>query len=286
MNVPAAARVRQLELNMERWRWLPRDLGERHIFVNVPEYRLEVWEHGQVPLSMRVVVGKQDTPTPIFSDDMTYLVFAPYWNVPPDIVEKETLPSVMNDPAFLQRTNMEIVDKKGQPIDPAAVDLSNPAAYRFRQKPGASNSLGLVKFMFPNQFNVYLHDTPADSLFARATRSFSHGCVRLEQPEKLAEYVLRDQPAWTPERIAEAMHGTEETTVKLRAKLPVYIAYFTARVSPDGLVQFRRDVYNIDAQQAARFTTVLARLKEHAVTAGEAARTEAQPGKNGAKAGS
>src|SRR5205814_3749782 len=128
----------------------------------------------------------------------------------------ETLPSVMRDPTFLEKTNMEVIDAKGNPVDPESVDLSNPAAYRFRQRPGTSNSLGLVKFMFPNTFNVYLHDTPADSLFARATRSFSHGCVRIEKPDALASYVLADQPSWTSERIQEAMHGREETGVKLR----------------------------------------------------------------------
>ena len=135
--------------------------------------------------------------------------------MPSDIVKKETVPHALRDPAFLERTNMEVLDKSGNTVDPASIDMENAAAYRFRQRPGASNSLGLVKFMFPNQFNVYLHDTPADSLFARATRSFSHGCVRLEQPDKLAQYVLGDQPAWTPERIDQAMHGGQETTVKL-----------------------------------------------------------------------
>ena len=134
---------------------------------------------------MKVVVGKKDTPTPIFADDMTYIIFAPYWNVPPEIAAKETLPRVLSDPAFLQKMNMEVLDAAGNVVDPGSIDQSSPGAYRFRQRPGASNSLGLVKFMFPNQYDIYLHDTPADSLFARAVRSFSHGCVRLEQPEQL-----------------------------------------------------------------------------------------------------
>jgi murein L,D-transpeptidase YcbB/YkuD len=187
---------------------------------------------------------------------MTYLIFAPYWNVPDSIAQNETLPNVMRDPSFLEKTNMEVLDKSGHVVDPSAVDLSNPGEYRFRQRPGGSNSLGSVKFMFPNQFNVYLHDTPADSLFARATRSFSHGCVRVEEPEALAEYVLRDQPQWTRERIESAMHANEETTVKLKASIPVYLGYWTARVTPDGVVQFRPDIYGIDEQQ----TTLLVRL--------------------------
>ena len=276
MNVPVNERVAQLALNLERWRWLPRDLGDRHIFVNVPEYRLEVWDHGRVPLAMRVVVGKKDTPTPIFADEMTYVVFAPYWNVPPDIAEKETLPSAMSDPAFLQRANMEVVDAKGNPVDPATVDLSDPKAYRFRQRPGTSNSLGLVKFMFPNKYDVYLHDTPADSLFARATRSFSHGCVRIAEPEKLAEYVLRDKPDWTPERIGAAMHAGEESTVKLREPIPVYLAYFTARVSPDGIVQFRNDVYGIDQRQSAMLAATLQKMKARAAASESASAAAAK----------
>jgi len=271
LNVPAEARVQQIELNLERWRWLPRDFGDRYIIVNIPEYRLEVWDERRVALAMRVVVGKKDTPTPILSDQMTYLVFAPYWNVPDDIVQNETLPSVMRDPAFLERTNMEVVDSKGNIVDPVSVDLSNPAAYRFRQRPGTSNSLGLVKFMFPNTFNVYLHDTPADSLFARAIRSFSHGCVRVEQPEALAEYVLADQPSWTAEKIQAAMHGEDETTVKLKRPIPVYLGYWTARVSADGVLQFRSDVYDIDVRQTQTLAERLTRLRQHAAAAASAA---------------
>jgi L,D-transpeptidase YcbB len=267
MNVPLDARLRQIELNMERWRWLPRDLGERYILVNIPDMRLDVWDHGTVPLSMRVVVGKPDTQTPIFNDTMTYIVFAPYWNVPTDIAKKETLPSVVRDPGFLDRMNMAVVDGSGKEVDPASIDLDSPGSYRFRQRPGTSNALGLVKFMFPNQFNVYLHDTPADSLFARASRSFSHGCVRLEQPEKLAAYVLRDQPEWTPDRISEAMHGAEEHHVKLKEPIPVYLGYWTARVTTDGVVQFRKDVYGIDGQLTAKLAERLDRLKVSAVAA-------------------
>jgi murein L,D-transpeptidase YcbB/YkuD len=267
MNVPVEARIDQIALNLERWRWLPRDLGERYILVNVPEYRLEVWEHNQVPLTMRVVVGKKDTPTPIFADDMTHVVFSPYWNVPPDIVKNETVPSALRDPAFLQRTNMEVLDKNGNPVDPSSIDISDVREYRFRQRPGSSNSLGLVKFMFPNSYNVYLHDTPADSLFARATRSFSHGCVRVEQPEKLAQYVLGDQPEWTPERIAAAMHAGTEKTVKLAKPIPVYLGYWTARVSADGIVQFRDDLYDIDARLRTLLTRTIDQLKTQAAAA-------------------
>ena len=270
MNVPVEARLAQIQLNLERWRWLPRELGERYILVNIPEYRLEVWEDDNVPLSMRTVVGKQDTPTPIFSDEMTHVVFSPYWNVPPDIVAGETLPSVMSDPGFLERQNMEVLDASGKPVDPSSIDLSEPDKYRFRQRPGAENSLGFVKFMFPNQFNVYLHDTPADSLFARASRSYSHGCVRLEQPLALAQYVLADQPEWTKEKIEEAMHAGEERHVKLKKAIPVYLGYWTARVSADGILQFRPDIYGVDARQTSLLRDRLARLRRTAAAASTA----------------
>jgi murein L,D-transpeptidase YcbB/YkuD len=261
MNVPIEERIEQIQLNLERWRWLPRDLGERHVLVNIPEYRLEVWDGSNVPVTMRVVVGKQDTPTPIFNDQMTHIVFSPYWNVPPGIAEGETLPAVLRDPDFLNRQNMEVLDASGRPVDPGSMDLSDPSRYRFRQRPGTTNSLGLVKFMFPNQFDVYLHDTPADSLFARAARSFSHGCVRLEQPVALAQYLLRDQPEWTKERVEEAMHAGEERHVKLKEPIPVYLGYWTARVSADGIVQFRKDVYDIDTRQRRLLADRLARQR-------------------------
>jgi murein L,D-transpeptidase YcbB/YkuD len=267
MNVPLETRISQITMNMERWRWLPRELGDRYILVNIPEMRLDVYEGTNVPLTMRVVVGKQDTQTPIFNGEMSYLVFSPYWNVPESIAMEETLPALMADPDFLARNNMEVVDKSGNPVDPTTVDLSDPEAYRFRQRPGTDNSLGLVKFMFPNQFNVYLHDTPADSLFERTTRSFSHGCVRVEDPVALAQYVLRDQGEWTRERIDEAMHAGEEKHVKLKEPLPVYLGYWTARVRPDNTVQFRSDVYQIDR----RLTTLLADRLERLRKSGEAA---------------
>ncbi|MDQ3417673.1 MAG: L,D-transpeptidase family protein [Acidobacteriota bacterium] len=267
LNIPLDYRINQIAMNMERWRWLPRDLGDRFMLVNIPEMSLDVFDNDKVALTMRVVVGKQDTPTPIFNDEMTYLVFSPYWNVPDSIAQGETLPAVINDPGFLQRTNMEVVDKAGNVVDPSTVDLNDPAAYRFRQKPGGDNSLGLVKFMFPNQFNVYLHDTPADSLFERAARSFSHGCVRVEDPVALAQYVLRDQPEWTADRIREAMEAGTEKHVKLKSPIPVFLGYWTARVRPDNTVQFRRDVYEVDGKLQARLNDRLARLRR----SGEAA---------------
>jgi L,D-transpeptidase YcbB len=262
LNVPLDARIRQIELNLERWRWLPRDLGDHYILVNIPEMRLRVYEKGRVPLSMNVVVGTKATQTPIFNDEMSYLVFSPYWNVPDSIAQGETLPGMMRDPAYLARNNMEVIDTSGQVVDPSSMDTEALENYRFRQRPGRANSLGLVKFMFPNQFSVYLHDTPATSLFTRANRAFSHGCVRLAEPVALAAYVLRDQREWNAKAIEAAMHSGTEKTVKLTEKLPVYLGYWTASVDEDGVLHFLHDVYGIDAGQRARLTDRMNRLKK------------------------
>ena len=250
LNVPVEARIEQVTLNMERWRWLPESLGERHVIVNVPTYQLDVYENGRVVLPMRVVAGTKDNPTPIFMDRMESVVFSPYWNVPPNIARNETIPAVMNDPGYLDRNDMELV-KGNRVVDPWSVSWSAVEAgdYTFRQRPGAKNALGHVKFIFPNKFDVYLHDTPADSLFARTDRGFSHGCVRVEKPLELAEYVLRAQPEWTHDRILSAMRSGSEKWVALKEPLPVYILYMTAWVDPEGAVQFREDIYGHDQKQ-------------------------------------
>ena len=277
MNVPVEKRISQIALNLERWRWLPRDLGSKYVLVNIPEMRLDVYEGTEIPLTMRVVVGKQDTQTPIFSDQMSHIVFSPYWNVPDSIAQGETLPALMSDPEFLTRNNMEVLDKSGNVMDPASIDLADPTSFRFRQRPGTENSLGLVKFMFPNQHNVYLHDTPADSLFERATRSFSHGCVRVEDPVALAQYLLRDKPEWTRESIDEAMHAGTEKHVKLTDTVPVYLGYWTARVRPDKTVQFRKDVYEVDGRQMAMLSERLERLRKTGQAAAAATAAPAKP---------
>jgi murein L,D-transpeptidase YcbB/YkuD len=250
LNVPVEARIEQITLNMERWRWLPESLGARHILVNVPTYQLDVYENGHVVLPMRVVAGKRENATPIFMDKMEQVVFSPYWNVPPNIARNETIPAAMSDPGYLDKNDMELV-KGSRVVSPGSVSWAAVEAgtYTFRQRPGPKNALGHVKFIFPNQFDVYLHDTPADSLFARTERGFSHGCVRLEKPLELAEYVLRGQPEWTRERIVSAMHSGSEKWVKLKEPLPVYILYMTAWVDTDGPVQFREDIYGHDQKQ-------------------------------------
>ena len=247
----------QIALNLERWRWMPDELGGRYIIVNIPSFQLEAHQGAQNVLPMKVVVGTRDNKTPVFSDKMTTTVFSPYWNVPDSIVEGETAPAAARDPGFLRRNNIEIlrVTKTGAtPVDPSTVKWDDPEelkALAFRQKPGATNALGHVKFLFPNPYNVYLHDTPADALFARPGRAFSHGCVRVEKPEDLAKWLLLDAPEWTNEKIVEAMHAGDEQHVKLKQEIPVHIVYFTAWADDAGVVGLYPDVYGYDAAQSS-----------------------------------
>jgi murein L,D-transpeptidase YcbB/YkuD len=245
-----------IRMNMERWRWTPHDLGDRYILVNVPAYTLQVMENDRPVLSMRTIVGDPEHQTPLFSDEMTYVVFSPYWNIPPNILREETLPRVARDPDFLRRNNIEVVGTggEGDEVDLQSIDWSDDSVtrhLRFRQRPGGDNALGLVKFIFPNHFDVYLHDTPADRLFFKDTRALSHGCVRIEDPIAMAKYVMRDQPEWTETKIRAAMSAGREQVVKLKRPLPVHIGYWTAWVEPDGkTVTYTDDPYRIDAAHA------------------------------------
>lgn len=261
MNVPAQERVRQLELNLERWRWMPADFGSPYILVNIASYRLQVRDaQDAVALKMRVIVGKDSNRTPIFSDTMTKVVFSPYWNIPESIEVKEMLPSIVKDSRYLEKKDIEVVryvDGKAKVVNPSKIDWANAADaadFQLRQKPGGKNALGFVKFLFPNRHNVYLHDTPNDNLFDQLTRDLSHGCVRLEEPVGLAAYVLRDQPEWTAERIQAAMHAGKEEHVVLKNPVPVHLVYLTAQVDKDGLAQFFEDVYGYDLKQHALLT--------------------------------
>jgi len=256
LNVPAATRVRQIELALERERWLPETRREPHVFVNVPLFRLWAYDPDRPdePLRMNVVTGKSlGHATPIFIGQMAYVIFRPYWSPPPSIIRSEIVPKARRDPSYLERQNMEIVasgDERAPALPPTPENLDAVAAGRLfvRQRPGEKNSLGLAKFIFPNSENVYMHGTPAQSLFARARRDFSHGCIRLEDPARLAEWVLRDQPEWTRERIDAAMKGERPTQVNLKKKLAVFLFYDTAYVDSKGVVFFSDDYYGHDAQ--------------------------------------
>jgi L,D-transpeptidase YcbB len=234
MNVPATERLKQILLNMGRMRWMPIEPDGRLIIVNIPEFVLHVYENKKKAWDMNVVVGKEGHNTTMFSGDLNQVVFSPYWNVPPSIVSKEILPKLASNPGYLASQNMEQVgtDENGLP--------------KIRQLPGADNSLGKVKFLFPNSFNIYFHDTNAKSLFEKDKRAYSHGCIRLAEPEKMAQYLLRDHPEWTPDKIEEAMNSGNEKYVKLKNPVPVIITYYTAWVDDNGHLNFRDDIYSHD----------------------------------------
>ena len=230
LNVSVRHRLGQIAANLERFRWLPRSLGNRYLLVNVPAFRVEGYDNGQKTIEMKVIVGAEyeDRATPVFSDSMEVVVFRPYWNVTPDIQAKELAPLIAADPGYMARGNYEYFSDGGQT--------------RIRQRPGPKNSLGLVKFLFPNDFNIYLHDTPNDELFKKDMRALSHGCIRLEKPDEMAQWVL----GWDAGRVDEAMqNGPNNRTVKLPKKIPVYITYFTTYVR-DGQIFYGNDLYSRD----------------------------------------
>lgn len=249
----AGERARQAAINLERWRWLPQDLGERHVRVNVADQSLAAYERGASVLEMRVIVGRDYRRTPVFSDRMTYLVLNPYWQVPPMIAAKDLLPLQKQDSSYFATMGFRLYDGWGTDaaeIDPAGVDWKNIRGrdfrWRLRQDPGPRNALGQVKFMFPNPFDVYLHDTPARALFAKPVRAFSSGCIRLEKPLELAEFALAGEARWTRQAIDEALATGKERTVRLPAPLPIHLEYWTAWVDADGTLQFRDDLYGRD----------------------------------------
>ena len=230
LNVPMGYRLGQIAANLERYRWLPRWLGERYVYVNVPTFQLIAFDSGEKVLEMKVIVGQEfeDKATPVFSDSMETVVFRPYWNVTPDIQRKEIEPKLASDPGYMDRENMEYYKDGG--------------VQRIRQKPGGKNALGFVKFLFPNNFNIYLHDTPNHELFNKDVRAFSHGCIRIEKPADLAQWVL----GWDAAKVDEAMStGPDNHSVRLPSKLPVYITYGTAFVR-DGELYFGNDLYHRD----------------------------------------
>lgn len=253
LNKSVDERIEQIEINMERWRWLPQDLGQRYIIVNIANYELDVFEDKKEVLTMSTIVGKSYRRTPVFSGLMTYLVLSPYWHVPPGIAKEDILPAVKKNVSYLSSKNIKIFQGWGEEtkeIDPDTVDWSKVTAdnfvYRFRQDPGPDNALGDVKFMFPNQFNIYLHDTPSKELFQKAERGFSSGCIRIQKPVELAEYVLKGDGNWTKDKIIAAIDKRVEQTVRLPEAIPVHILYWTAWVSADGQIHFRNDLYGRD----------------------------------------
>ncbi|MGB7205224.1 MAG: L,D-transpeptidase family protein [Anderseniella sp.] len=247
MNVPVDKRIRQLEVNLERRRWLDREPGGFYVFVNLADQELKVVDNGKTIHTARVVVGKTFHKTPVFTENMTYLVINPYWNVPSSIANAEYLPKLKKDAGYLQRQGIRVLDKSGKEVNPFSVNWSGMSRvpYSLRQDTGEKNALGRIKFMFPNKYNVYIHDTPAKNLFQKDLRVFSHGCMRVQDPAKLAEVILRGQ-GWTLDKINNQIASNERRIVKLKQSIPVYVTYLTAFANKDGSVNFRRDVYGRD----------------------------------------
>lgn len=254
LNVPLKQRIRQIELNMERLRWILSNQEQRYIVVNIANFSLDVIEDLKPVLSMKVVVGKPFLRTPVFTARMTYIIINPSWNVPDSIARKELLGNIQKNPQYLAGQNIKVLrgwSTKEEEIAPETIDwlkiTPENLPYRFRQKPGPLNPLGHIKFMLPNKFDVYLHDTNARRLFSADTRAFSHGCTRIEKPVELAEYLLRDDPAWSRERLLAAMDKGLERKVILPHPLNVHFLYLTAWVDGEGTLQFRKDIYGRDS---------------------------------------
>jgi murein L,D-transpeptidase YcbB/YkuD len=258
LNVPVARRLRQIELNMERWRWMPHNLGRRHILVNIADFSLKVIENSQKVLEMRVVVGKPHRSTPVFSDSVEYLVINPYWYLPVTIVVEDMAPKILANPDYLAQKMIKVFaagSTETQELGPAAIDWAGISKenlpYKLRQEPGLFNVLGRVKIMFPNEFSIYLHDTPRQELFQKTSRGFSSGCIRLEKPVELVSYLLGDDPLWSRENILAGMVSGERQVVTLPEQVPIHILYRTAWVDEDGIRHFRNDIYDRDNLLAA-----------------------------------
>lgn len=255
LNVPLARRVRQIELNMERWRSMPRTFGERSILVNIAGFWLQVKEGRNSLLEMPVIVGREARKTPVFSDRISHVIFGPYWNVPPTILREDVLPAIRKNANYLEMNNLEIIRYQGgKPtrLDPLDFDWKTVRASSFnaliRQRPGPQNSLGLVKFFIQNTQSIYLHDTPKKEYFEKQNRSLSSGCIRVGKPLELAEYLLRGQQNWDMETIAKAMEEEKNKWIPLNRSIPVYIQYWTSWVDAEGNVQFRPDIYGHDRE--------------------------------------
>jgi len=243
LNVPLKSRIAQIMVNMERCRWVPVKLNTDYLAVNIPEFKLHVYHADSLLWSCNVVVGKAMHQTTVFYGQVKYVVFRPYWDVPPSIVRNEILGDMRRQRHYLAAHHMQIVGHAdGLPV--------------IRQLPGPENSLGLVKFLFPNRYNIYLHDTPTKSLFGETARGFSHGCIRVQEPAKLAAFLLNGQDGWNPEKIAAAMQDGNNQSVTLKNKVPVFIAYFTAFTGRDHQLNFRKDIYHLDSPLAAMIFSI------------------------------
>ncbi|KJS30480.1 MAG: hypothetical protein VR64_15885 [Desulfatitalea sp. BRH_c12] len=255
LNVSVQERIRQIEINLERWRWMPHDLGERYIEVNTADFSLRVMDAGQTALRMRVVVGRPARRTPVFSSPMTYMVVNPYWTVPYKIAVEDILPKVVEDASYLERQGIKVYhgwDEDAPAMDPHYIDWQNYGKFNFPfrlvQDPGPTNSLGRLKFMFPNHFAVYLHDTPNRALFGRVQRDFSSGCIRVEDAVALATYLVKDDSEWSVERLNNVIGRKRQQIIRFQQPISVHLFYMTAWVDESGTLQFRKDIYKRDTK--------------------------------------
>ena len=249
LNIPVETRINQIRASLERMRWVFRNVPRKYLIVNIAGFQVFLVENGKKIWETRVQVGRPYHATPVFKDTVRYLDFNPTWTIPPGILRNETLPAIRKDPNYLSRNNMSVVTHSGTIVDPSTIDWAATASkgfpYMIRQEPGPHNALGRVKFMFPNQYMVYLHDTPSKGLFARSERAFSHGCIRTENPFDLAVLLLADQ-GWDRERIDQVVASKKNTRVNLENPITVMLLYWTAWADAEGTVFFRKDVYNRD----------------------------------------
>jgi murein L,D-transpeptidase YcbB/YkuD len=254
LNVPAGVRIRQIELNMERWRWLPRYLGKRYLLVNIADFTLEVIDGERTVMAMRVVVGRDYRRTPVLSAELNKLVLNPHWYVPKTIFAEDLLPAIQKNPQYLQQRGYKVFSSLGPDAEEIALDridwqTVDPAhfPYILRKDPGPYNPMGRAKFLFPNKYDVYLHDSPNRSIFSRPKRTFSSGCIRIEKPLELTEYILKDSPGWSGKRIDAEIESGRSTLINAFVPLPIYIQYWTVWVDSSGKIQFREDIYGRDA---------------------------------------
>lgn len=260
LNIPADKKINQIRLNLERMRWLPRELGNKYLLVNIPEYKMRMIDNSKIKLDMEVIVGEKKHPTPIFSDKMSYIVLNPNWNIPESITKKEILPKLIEDPNYLKKKGINIYEdwnhnsakmNTSEVINAFGLeDIKSFPNLRFTQEPSNSNPLGKMKFMFPNKHSVYIHDTPAKNLFKNTNRAYSHGCIRLSKPEELLSTIANEDKNVNIEKVNKILKEKEEESIGLTNKIPIHIVYLTSWVDESGKLQFREDIYNYDKMQS------------------------------------
>lgn len=287
LNMMPVERIRQIDASLERWRWLPEHLGKRFVIVNIAGYELKMIDQGREILRKRVIVGQPYRQTPVFSDRIRYLVINPTWTVPRTLMVQDQLPKIIRDPGYLERLNIQVFQGWGEnrvQIDPATVDWASLSVdhfpYQLIQQPGPSNALGRIKFMFPNKYAVYLHDTPAQGLFHSNDRSLSAGCIRVEQPFDLADALLAGNPDWSPDKLRQVIRSGESRKAVLKTPVPVYLQYWTAWVDNNGVRQFREDIYNRDARLLARLYSSPAEAGGHPASRASATSSHQDKGQN------